>query len=348
MPSALPKGTWINDRYRLGDRLGSGQSAVVYEAWDEHLHREVAIKLLDPTGGVPATWHEARVLEQLRSDYLLPVLNADVITESDIRYIATPIMRNGDLEGVAKDVGVCATRAVAWGSQLAWGLQRVHDAGLLHRDVKPGNAFVNKDGSVLLADLGKATAFTLGTPAPRDGSWVTLAPETAPDNGVCSIASDVYALGATVFYLLAGCYPVDHRLGPSELQAAILAGRRRKLLDVAPHVSRSLRGIVETAMAADPTERYSSAMEFGNALAGASLHARDWERHLQHTGHQFCINGKANGTSGAVSICAIAADTRIQIRARLASGRRPPGLPDQLVRPRDLGKALRALTAELG
>ena len=319
----------------------------MYEAWDDHLHRDVAIKLLDPAGGVPATWHEARTLEQLRSDYLLPVLNADVIAESDIRYITTPIMRNGDLEHEATDVGLPASRAVAWGIQVAHAVERVHDAGLLHRDIKPGNAFVTDDRAVLLGDLGKAVAFTPGTRAPRDGTWATLAPETAPDDGYCTVASDIYSLGATVFYLLAGCYPVDLSVGPISVQAAIVAGKRRRLMDVAPHVSRSLRAIVEKAMAADPDQRHSSALKFGNALAGASLHARDWSR-LVHPGHMYCVTGRANGTAGPVSVCAVADGGLVAVQARLASGRRPPGVSDQTVRSGDLGKTLRALAAKLG
>lgn len=347
MSGALPPGTEINSRYTLGDPLGKGQTAIVYKAWDDHLHRHVAIKLLEPTSGGPATWHESRTLEHLRSDYLLPVLNADIISETDIRYITTPIMANGDLEAAAKDVGVPASRAVAWGVQMAYALERVHSARLLHRDVKPGNVFINDDGAILLGDLGKAVAFTPGAPAPREGTWVTIAPETAPDDGHCTVASDGYSLAATVFYLLAGCYPVDQEQDPRTLQAEITAGNRRKLMDVAPHVSRSLRAIIEKAMSFDPDDRFSSALEFGNTLAGAALHARDWTRTL-HPDHLLCLDGKAKGTSGPVSVCSVRTGTSVDIQARLASGRRPPGVADESVRPRELSKAMRALTAKLG
>ena len=347
MPHVLPPGTVINGRYQLGSPLGRGQSAVVYEAFDDHLHRNVAIKLLDPTGGAPATWHESRTLEHLRSDYLLPVLNADVISESDIRYIATPIMTNGDLEAAAKDVGLPATRAVAWGSQIAHALERIHSARLLHRDIKPGNVFINDDGSIALGDLGKAITFTPGVPSPRDGSWVTLAPETAPDTGHCTVASDAYSLGATVFYLLAGCYQIDESADDRAIQGDLIAGKRRRLMDVAPHISRSLRAVIEKSMSSDPADRYTSALAFSNALSGAALYARDWSRTV-HTGHLLCFNGRGNGTSGAVSICSVPTERDVSIQARLSSGRRPPGIADTHVRPPDLAKAMRALTARLG
>lgn len=320
---------------------------MVYKAFDDHLHREVAIKLLDPTGGVPATWHESRTLEHLRSDYLLPVLNADVIGESDIRYLTTPIMTNGDLEAAGKDVGVPASRAIAWGTQMAHALERVHSAGLLHRDIKPGNVFINDDGSIALGDLGKAIAFTPGTPAPREGTWVTLAPETAPDTGHCTVASDVYSLGATVFYLLAGCYQIDENADERAIQAALAAGKRRKLMNVAPHISRSLRNIIEKSMARDPAERHRSALEFSNALSGATLHARDWARTI-HAGHVLCLHGKGKGTSGPLSVCSIPNAGGVEIQTRLTSGRRPPGIADESVSAQDLPKAVRALTAKLG
>lgn len=337
----------INGRYTLRDPLGQGESAVVYKAFDDHLHRDVAIKLLDPTGGRPATWHESRTLEQLRSDYLLPVFNADVIIESDIRYITTPIMTNGDLEAAGKDTGVPASRAVAWGTQMAHALERVHSAELLHRDVKPGNVFINDDGTIALGDLGKAIAFASGTPAPREGTWVTLAPETAPDTGHCTVASDVYSLGATVFYLLAGCYQIYPTADVRVTRAELAAGKRRKLMNVAPHVSRSLRNIIEKAMAFDPADRFASALAFSNALSGASLHVRDWNRTI-HPGHVLCLDGKGTGTSGAVSVCSIPGSGQVEIQTRLASGRRPPGVADETVRTRDLPKAMRALTAKLG
>ena len=347
MPRALPPGTVINERYTLGDPLGQGQSAVVYRAVDDHLHREVAIKLLDPTEGVPATWHESRTLEHLRSDYLLPVLNADVVTETDIRYITTPIMTNGDLEAAAKDVGIRASRAVAWGTQMAHALERVHNAGLLHRDIKPGNVFINDDGSIALGDLGKAIAFIPGLAAPREGTWVTIAPETAPDNGHCTVASDIYSLGATIFYLLAGCYQVDESADDRTKQALVASGNRRKLMNVAPHVSRSLRAIVERSMSVNPASRYGSALEFSNALSAAALYARDWARRL-HTGHILCLDGKGRGASGPLSVCSMQSGDEVVVQTRLTTGRRPPGIGDVRVRARDLPKAMRALTAQLG
>ena len=71
----------------------------------------------DPKGGAPAAWDEARILEQLRSDYLLPVINADIVGTSDIRYITTELMTGGDAETAAAPHGVDVSVAVRWGER---------------------------------------------------------------------------------------------------------------------------------------------------------------------------------------------------------------------------------------
>src|SRR5580658_1805964 len=95
-------GSRIADRYLVVKHLGGGTYGDVYHVIDEHLGNEVALKLLKPQAGQPATWDEAQILEQMRSEYLVPVLNADVVQGSDLRYITTTLMTGGDLAGVAE------------------------------------------------------------------------------------------------------------------------------------------------------------------------------------------------------------------------------------------------------
>ena len=347
MTSTLyPAGTRINDRYQLLEHIGGGSNGDVYRAYDDVFENEVALKLLKPKGGAPATWDEARILEQLRSDFLLPVINADVVGSSDLRYITTQLMTGGDLEQAGAPFGVPVADGVRWGQQLAHALDRVHAGGMLHRDVKPANGFL-RDGDAMLGDLGLAVLIPADGRAPRDGTWVTLAPEAAPNAGYCGLASDVYSLAATVFYLLTGEYPVDHRLSAREQQARIAAGRRRRLRDLAPHVSRSLGSVVEKGLSTDPLDRHPSALAFGNALAGATLHHRPWTR-VVHPGHVLCLRGDAAGPAKPVNVCCTTAGgAGITVVARLDSGRRAAGVADAVVSRANLAKHLRALTERL-
>src|SRR5687768_4708258 len=97
--SALPRGAVVNDRYELQRKLGSTGS--VYEVYDRNLDSVAALKFLKPAGGTAGPWDEARRLEHLRSRFLLDVLNADVVRDSDVRYLVTPVVDLGDLEAAA-------------------------------------------------------------------------------------------------------------------------------------------------------------------------------------------------------------------------------------------------------
>jgi eukaryotic-like serine/threonine-protein kinase len=154
---------------------------------DEYLDNEVALKLLAPKAGQPATWDEAQILEQLRSEYLLPVLNADVVPGGDLRYITTRLMTGGDLEDAGLPRGVPPEQAIRWGQQLGHGLDRVHAADLVHRDVKPANGFLDSGQVALLGDLGMAAAVGPDGSAPPYGTFATVAPEVLGAGGRCSV-----------------------------------------------------------------------------------------------------------------------------------------------------------------
>jgi serine/threonine protein kinase len=303
-------GSRIAGRYLVVNHRGGGSDGDVYHVIDEHLGNEVALKLLAPKAGQPATWDEAQILEQIRSEYLLPVLNADVVPGGDLRYITTTLMTGGDLKDVADPRGVSPQQAVRWGQQLGHGLDRVHAANLVHRDVKPANAFLDSGRAALLGDLGMAAVMGPDGTAPPDGTYATVAPEVLAPPRRCSVRSDVYSLGATVFYLLTGEYPVSHKQTPAAMAAQIVAGQRRKLRDLAPQVSLSLGRVVERALSANPANRQPDALTLANQLAGCQNHRRTWQRVAEHPSHQMCFRGDATRTAQAVDVCVVPTSSR--------------------------------------
>ncbi|WP_425287260.1 serine/threonine-protein kinase [Leifsonia stereocauli] len=343
---AVPPGTSVNDRYVLNNKLGS--DGEVYEAHEKHLNRTVALKVLRPDGGSPQSWDEARHLEQLRSNFIVPILDADVVLTSDVRYIATGLLPDGDLEADARPHGLSVALAVRFGHQIAAGVDTIHAAGMIHRDVKPANALRRGD-SVLLSDVAKCILLDADGYAPRDGSWCTLAPEAAPDDGACSVSSDVYSLAATVFYLLCGEYPVDHRLSPARQQVHLSNGVLRDISDLAPHVPRAVATVVRRGMSVDPSVRQAGANAFGNALVTAMGQRRDWRR-VVHSGHAYCAESPASGGRTAVGMCAVSSATgSIKMRAfHLESGRALAGVPENSVSSSRGAGALRAYFAKLG
>lgn len=175
--------------------------------------------------------------------------------------------------------GRAATAVARWGVQVARALAAAHAEGLLHRDVKPTNIMVRRDGTALLSDFGlvrdedsamltRSGAF-LGTPA-------YAAPEQLRGDDVDE-RSDVYALGATLYHALVGVAPFG-KARNAEILEAIESGRVQALRHRNPAVSRDLATIVETAMDADPARRYATAASLGDDLQrfldGQPIHAR--------------------------------------------------------------------------
>jgi serine/threonine protein kinase len=343
--SALPKGTVVNDRYELQRRLGSTGS--VYEVHDQNLDTVAALKFLNPGTGTAGPWDEARRLEHLRSRFLLNVLNADVVHDSDVRFLVTPVVDLGDLEAAAARQGLPVTQAVRFIQQAAAGLDRIHAAGMAHRDVKPGNVLLDGD-TALLADLEFCELVDENGHAGRNGTWCTLAPEAVPeDGGYCSIAGDVYSLAATTFYALSGEYPVDHRLDVHDQIARISAGDLRELRTLAPHVPQGVGTVVRAGLRLDPSERIQTALDFSNALAHAARDIRDWRRH-DHEGHRLCLVGAAHGSKNEVGVCCVDDGDKVSVITRYTeSGRRVAKIEDQIVNKRDVPKTLRALVKDL-
>ncbi|MGW0144500.1 serine/threonine-protein kinase [Streptomyces sp. NPDC003333] len=347
---ATQTGDRIDGRYRVLGRLGGGTYGQVFRVADDHLGNEVALKLLTPKQNEPATWDEAQVLERLRSPYLLPVLNADLVDDTDIRYITTPVITGGDLEDVADGFGVDALSAVRWGEHLGYGLDRMHREGLLHRDVKPGNAYLDDNGHVLLGDLGMAAAMDADGKASATGSYATVAPEVvSPEDPGCSIATDIYSLAATVFYLLTGHYPSGPRsMGNIERSQKVRAGEFLDLRTIAPHVSPSVARTVEQGLSLDPAQRPKSAQDFANQLASCSHYDRSWRRIEPHPGHEACFLGGSTRTALGVKVCAIPEQPgKFAIQVQLSSGRRKAQHEKHGLTPPQLLAALRKIAKNI-
>lgn len=340
----FPAGTVINNRYELRRKLGSDGN--VYEARDGHFNKAVAVKLLDPTEGESSrTWDEARRLEELKNRCLLDVLNADVDGPSDIRFIVTPLVSDGDLESMAKGAGLGLQRAARVMRHVTAGIDRIHAAGMIHRDIKPGNILVDGD-DVRVSDLGYCAILDDDGTALPNGTWQTVVPEVAAKNR-CSVASDVYSLGATAFFAYSGEYPVSTRLRLEDQVERIKAGDTRELRDLAPHVPQSVAKVVRKALQLDPKDRFQSADEFGNALVGAMDGRRDWSR-TRHAEHVFCVLGQPHKSKTAVAICCLSEGTSVRLTAsHTSSNRRVRGCDDVVVSEDRVPKELRKLVTSL-
>ena len=221
----------IAGRYRLGKRLGHGGMGVVWAARDELLARPVAVKEVRLPASVDPeerdllrerTLREARTAARL--DHPCAVRMFDVCEEDEQAYLVMELIDGRTLSDVIHDEGpIAPARAAEIGVCLLDALTAAHAAGIVHRDVKPGNVLVRPDGRVTLTDFGIAstaddpsitsTGLLLGSPA-------YIAPERAR-GGLPEPPSDLWSLGATLYTAVEGRPPFDHRDPVATLTAVV-------------------------------------------------------------------------------------------------------------------------------
>ena len=266
--------TWGD--FRLQARVGQGSFGEVYRAWDPHLEREVALKLLLP-GSVSgdeeyrAMLREARALAAVRHPNIVHVYGIDR-HEGRVGYW-TDFVHGKTLSSLVLAQGPFGYREAALiGLDVAKALSAVHRAGLLHRDIKAENVMREEGGRILLMDFGLTTLPQRQTGVA--GTPTYMAPELF-SGSEATVATDIYAMGVLLFYLVTGQHPV--RLGGLSAKAAAEAiSKRKALIDLRPDLSESFMRTVSVAMEMDPAKRYASAGQLAEALAeslGAPLPA---------------------------------------------------------------------------
>lgn len=217
--------TFGDERYELGRPLGRGRHAVVYQAFDRHVRREVAIKrLLDPksqTASVPPRvlearfFAEARTLSRVRSPYVVALLDA----RPKRRFIALELCRGGNLRLALRRGLVGADDLPRVGTQLGAALAAVHETGAIHRDVKPANILVRHaraDSSIALADFGLAIGNAAGSRTPRAGTLRYLAPELRRADAAPSASSDRYSAAVVLLELALSPKPLPEEFDTLE------------------------------------------------------------------------------------------------------------------------------------
>jgi eukaryotic-like serine/threonine-protein kinase len=251
-------------------RVGRGSFGEVYRAFDPDLQRHVALKLLFPGGGAPederaALLREARAIARVRHPNVLLIHGVD---RHDGRVGFWTDFVNGqtlgELVGAQGTLG--AREAALIGVDVCRAVAAVHAAGLLHRDIKAGNVMREEGGRILLMDFGLTHEH--GDGADGSGTPVYMAPEVAL-GGAATIASDIYAIGVLLFYLLTKQYPVEGATF-EELRQAHAEGRRRALLDARPDLPEPLARVVETAISPTPEKRFASTGQLISALTEAA------------------------------------------------------------------------------
>jgi serine/threonine protein kinase len=268
-------------RYRLLSLLGTGENSAVFLARHGGLDRLAAIKIL-PSHRVKDTsylgrfYREAKAVAALNHPNIVRAYDVDSQKneETELHYLVLEYIEGTNLEKlVAKEGKLSASRAVDAIRQAAEGLGHAHTGGLVHRDVKPSNILVDKQGVVKLLDLGLARFFrdeeeeslTLKHDEKVLGTADYLSPEQAIDSHGVDHRADIYSLGCTLFYALTGHPPFND----GTLVQRMLAHQTRpvpKIEDERPDLPSGLQPILDKAMAKKAADRYQSATDFVDEL----------------------------------------------------------------------------------
>ena len=260
----IKTGMYISDRYEIIDKVGSGGMADVYKALCHRLNRYVAIKILKPEYSTDASFvqkfrAEAQSVAGLSHPNIVSVY--DVGEDDGLYYIVMELVEGITLKRfIEKRKKLDVKEAVGIAIQIAMGMEAAHTHHIIHRDIKPQNIIISREGKVKVADFGIAKAATSNTISQNAiGSVHYLSPEQAR-GGYSDERSDIYSLGVTLYEMLSGQVPFA---GDNSVSVALLhiQSEAVPVRELNPEVPLSVDKIIQKCMQKKPERRYQTAGE---------------------------------------------------------------------------------------
>ena len=263
-------GKLLDDRYLIIEKIGEGGMAVVFKALDNRLEREVAVKILriefaDDEEFVARFAAESHAVAMLSHPNIVGVY--DVSHNDEIEYIVMELINGITLKQYLDKKGAVSWKEVLhFSKQIAAALSHAHERGIIHRDIKPHNIMLLKDGTIKVADFGIAALENEFEEAEGTaiGSLNYLSPEQTRGLGP-DVRSDIYSLGVVMYEMLSGQKPYSGD-SPGEISLKQKLGDIKPVTDLSPDTPESLCLIVEKAMAYNLNERYQTAADLAEDL----------------------------------------------------------------------------------
>ncbi|MFD0360327.1 protein kinase [Nocardia sp. GCM10030253] len=270
----LNNGAMIADRYRLQRLIATGGMGQVWEALDTRLDRRVAVKVLKSEFSADPTFRhrfrtEAKTTAQLNHPGIAGIYDyGETLDPSggETAYLVMELVQGEPLNTVLNRLGrLSVVQGLDMLEQTGRALEVAHQAGVVHRDVKPGNILVTPTGQVKITDFGIAKAVD-ASPVTKTGMVMGTAQYIAPEQAVgedATAASDVYALGVVGYEVLAGQRPFT---GDGAITVAMKHVREAPP-PMPADLPANVRELIEITMAKEPGRRYARGGEFADAVA---------------------------------------------------------------------------------
>jgi len=267
-------GDILDNRYEIQAKVGQGGMSHVYRARDLKMGRDVAIKVLKEEFSGNAEFvekfnNEARSAARLTHSNIVAAY--DTVDTDDMHYIVMELVEGITLKNyIARKTKLSNKETIGIAIQAAEGIAEAHRKGIIHRDIKPQNIIISKDGKVKVADFGIAKAAS-GDSMNQDviGSAHYIAPEQAK-TGEADARSDLYSLGITMYEMITGRLPYD---GENTVDI-VMAHLQNVMVPPAVYnheIYPALSDIITRATRKDPAERYQSAEELIEDLKHAAM-----------------------------------------------------------------------------
>jgi serine/threonine protein kinase/formylglycine-generating enzyme required for sulfatase activity/pimeloyl-ACP methyl ester carboxylesterase len=288
--------------YEIVELLGKGGMGAVYRARDDKLERDIALKILPPelTRSAENTarfQREARLAASLNHPNIATI--HDVGEEGGVTYFVMELLRGDSLRDLVTDAPLSITRSIDIATGIAAGLSRAHDAGVVHRDLKPDNIVFDDEGIPKILDFGVGKLLDETdrradtTPEDLDAATVAQSPQLTQHGQVVGtlaymspeqiqgqpvdVRADVFSFGILLYEMLAGARPFAGTTG-LETATAILRDAPAPLDEMRKDVPPALADVLDRCLAKDPAERFPSGAELHAALVAAKPRLQGPER----------------------------------------------------------------------
>lgn len=275
--------------YCVLEQIGAGGMGVVYRARDEHLDRDVAIKVLPPDtfdddAARRRFRREALALSKLNHPNIATVHDFD--TENGVDFLVVELIAGTSLNDLLRSSPLPERDVLHFGQQLSDGVAAAHQEGVVHRDLKPANLRVTGDRRLKILDFGLAKA-----PQAADettdlkslgvaGTLLYMAPEQL-SRGQADERTDIWSIGVVLYEMATGRRPFEYSTAP-RVASAILTDRPASPASINHHISPGLEQIILKCLEKEPENRYHAAREISvdlRRLTSASPEVRQWRPH---------------------------------------------------------------------